>query len=143
MDNYFIIPKIIACLREMNIGVVGTSHFRKARPPKVLRNIMQQEARFNDFYWCVDEFGTLLGRWMDTGMAIWGNCRKKEIFIPWLIDNYNHWMGGVDLADQRIPYYHPDICSLWNWIPIFLQILSIMCNNANMLCTRTITVQMQ
>ena len=30
MDNYFTIPKIIACLCEMNIGVVGTSHFRKA-----------------------------------------------------------------------------------------------------------------
>eukprot|EP00957_Ditylum_brightwellii_P168890 12855618-Ditylum_brightwellii.AAC.1 len=68
MDNYFTIPNVIACLHEMNIGDVGTSHFRKAWSPKALQNIMQQEARFNNFYWYVDEFGTLLGHWMDNGM---------------------------------------------------------------------------
>eukprot|EP00957_Ditylum_brightwellii_P037011 2802155-Ditylum_brightwellii.AAC.1 len=68
MDNYFTTPKVIACLHEMNIGVVGTSSFRKAWPPKALQSFTQQEAKFNDFYWCVDEFGTLLGLWMDNGM---------------------------------------------------------------------------
>eukprot|EP00957_Ditylum_brightwellii_P116460 8883551-Ditylum_brightwellii.AAC.1 len=30
MDNYFTVPKVIACLCEMNTGVVGTSRFRKS-----------------------------------------------------------------------------------------------------------------
>ena len=40
-------------------------------------------------------------------------------------------MGGVDVADQRISYYHPSkvVCQR-NWIPIFIQLLSIVRNNA-------------
>eukprot|EP00957_Ditylum_brightwellii_P113381 8645602-Ditylum_brightwellii.AAC.1 len=37
MDNYFDLPKVIASLYEMNIGVVGTSHFREAWPPRDLQ----------------------------------------------------------------------------------------------------------
>ena len=54
----------------------------------------------------------------------------KSRFLPW-IDDYNHWMGGVDVADQQTLYYHP--CKLVcykNWIPIFIQLLSIIHNNA-------------
>ena len=40
-------------------------------------------------------------------------------------------MGGVDVADQRISYYHPSkLVCLRNWIPIFIQLLSIIRNNA-------------
>ena len=61
---------------------------------------------------------------------VWGDDSKKDIYIPKLIDNYNHWMGGVDLSDQRIAYYHPNLCSRKNWIPMFVQIMSIVRNNA-------------
>ena len=36
---------------------------------------------------------------------VWGQNAKVDIEIPRVIDDYNHWMGGVDLADQRISYY--------------------------------------
>eukprot|EP00957_Ditylum_brightwellii_P202513 15330515-Ditylum_brightwellii.AAC.1 len=61
---------------------------------------------------------------------IWGDSGKKEINIPRIIDNYNHWMGGVDISGQRVAYYHPNVHCCHNWVPIFLQILSIMHNNA-------------
>ena len=61
---------------------------------------------------------------------VWGDDAVKEIFIPTLIDDYNHWMGGVDLCDQRISYYHCNFRCHRNWIPMFLQILSIVRNNA-------------
>ena len=41
--------------------------------------------------------------------AIFGKNGKAEIFIPTLIDDYNHKMGGVDLVDQRIAYYQPKV----------------------------------
>ena len=41
--------------------------------------------------------------------TIWGTEGVADIFIPTLIDDYNHWMGGVDLSDQRISYYHADL----------------------------------
>ncbi|RHZ72562.1 hypothetical protein Glove_242g165 [Diversispora epigaea] len=31
--------------------------------------------------------------------AIFGNASKKALPIPCIIDNYNHFMGGVDIAD--------------------------------------------
>ena len=62
---------------------------------------------------------------------IWGEKGATKIRIPTLIDDYNYWMGGVDVADQRISYYHPSrlVCNR-NWIPIFIQLLSIIRNNA-------------
>eukprot|EP00957_Ditylum_brightwellii_P206256 15347574-Ditylum_brightwellii.AAC.1 len=65
MDNYFTLPRVIHAFREMGIGVVGTSHFRKRWPPKNLCAVTQQQAKFNDFYWCIDGYGMLLGRWLD------------------------------------------------------------------------------
>ena len=149
MDNYFTLPKVIAALREKKIGVVGTSRFKRNWPPKKLKNIDADKADFNQFYWCVDEYGTLLGRWVDNNFVfcvstihcvgrsiqrlrrkprktlrntkhverIWGNEGAVLIDIPVIIDDYNHWMGGVDLADQRIAYYHPDLCCYRNWFP--------------------------
>eukprot|EP00957_Ditylum_brightwellii_P180091 13718717-Ditylum_brightwellii.AAC.1 len=38
-------------------------------------------------------------------------------------------MGGVDRLDQSIAYYHPNVYCCCNWVPIFLQILSIMHEN--------------
>ena len=93
-----------------------------------------EKSNFNDFFWSVDEHGTLVARWVDNGLVfcvstlhkinntvkrlrkrprktinnrrhvdkIWGDEGTKEIYIPTLIDDYNHWMGGVDVADQQI-----------------------------------------
>ena len=61
---------------------------------------------------------------------VWGDEGKAEIFIPKLIDDYNHWMGGVDVADQRIAYYNSDLRCQRNWIPMFLQVLSIIRTNS-------------
>ena len=151
MDNYFTLPKVIKELRDRSIGVVGTARFKQLWPSKELKRVPVDEARFNDFYWTVDEYGTLLGRWMDNNFVfcvstvhrigkvierirrkprmtainkshveqVWGSLGKIAIYIPQLIDDYNHWMGGgVDLADQRIAYYQPDLRCRRNWIPI-------------------------
>ena len=67
MDNYFTLPKVIAVLQEKNTGVVGTSRFRKNWPSKDLQKIQTDKVDFNNFYYCVDEHGTLTERWMDNG----------------------------------------------------------------------------
>ena len=164
MDNYFTLPKVICSLREANIGIVGTARFRgRTWPPKALRSVAKENVNFNDFHWMVDEYSTLISRWMDNGLVfcvstlhkpgkiikrkrkrprvtqnnrahvnkIWGDKGATDIYIPTMIDDYNYWMGGVDVADQRIAYYHPSnlVCQR-NWIPIFIQLLSIIRNNA-------------
>ena len=161
MDNYFTLPQVISSLRAKGIGVVGTSRFRRNWPPQKMKEIDGEMAKFNDFYWMIDDDGTLLARWKDNGMVfcvstvhrignkvkrlrkkprvtnknkhhvsvIWGEKGVVEVFIPILIDNYNHWMGGVDLTDQRVAYYHPDMRCYRNWIPMLLQIVSMIRNN--------------
>ena len=70
MDNYFTFPRVIAGLREKDIGVVGTARFRgKNWPPRELRDIKKEDVTFNKFFWMVDEFGTLIARWMDNGLV--------------------------------------------------------------------------
>ena len=39
-------------------------------------------------------------------------------------------MGGVDLIDKMIAYYHPDLRCRRNWIPILIQIPSIVQGNS-------------
>ena len=39
-------------------------------------------------------------------------------------------MGGVDLADQRVAYYIPNLRCNRNWVPLFLQVISIVRVNA-------------
>ena len=45
MDNYFTLPKLIKKLRDLQIGVVGTSRFKKNWPPGILRNYDKKEPR--------------------------------------------------------------------------------------------------
>ena len=70
MDNYFTLPKVIKLLREKGIGVVGTGRFRMGWPGPELKGIKVENVNFNDFYWMVDEYGTLVGRWMDNGLVL-------------------------------------------------------------------------
>ena len=61
---------------------------------------------------------------------VWGTQGVMKVYIPLLVDHYNHWMGGVDLSDQRIAYYMPDLRCQRNWIPLFIQLLGMIRNNS-------------
>ena len=61
---------------------------------------------------------------------VWGTKGKVDVMIPRLIDDYNHWMGGVDLCDQHISYHHPDVRCQQSWVPMFIQILSVIRSNS-------------
>jgi len=37
--------------------------------------------------------------------SVFGNATHKTLSIPKMIDDYNHHMGGVDIADQLRSYY--------------------------------------
>jgi len=58
---------------------------------------------------------------------VWGPDQPTRLIkIPKMIDDYNHWMGGVDKADQLIAYYRPELRCRRVWMPIFLHCLDIM-----------------
>ena len=48
---------------------------------------------------------------------VWDDCGTKDIFIPYLINNYKHCMGSVDVVDQRISDYIINLHFYLKYIP--------------------------
>ena len=69
----------------------------------------------------------------DNVRIIWGNEHTVHVKIPLLIDDYNHWMLGVDLADQLISYYRSKLRCRRTWMPIFLHCLDVLRINSYIL----------
>eukprot|EP00957_Ditylum_brightwellii_P184742 14070711-Ditylum_brightwellii.AAC.1 len=70
MDNHFDLPMVFGSLCHKGIGVVETARYRGQNcPPKEFKNVSKEDASWNDFYWTVDEYKSLVGRWMDNGMV--------------------------------------------------------------------------
>lgn len=56
---------------------------------------------------------------------VWGSQAVTQIEIPSIIDDYNHWMGGVDKADQLIASYRHKLQCRRTWMPIFFHCLDV------------------
>ena len=68
---------------------------------------------------------------------IWGDQHRKQLEIPKIINDYNHWMLGVDVVNQLIAYYRPKIRCRRTWVPIFLHCLDILRVNLYVLYKET------
>jgi hypothetical protein len=54
---------------------------------------------------------------------VFGDNSKKELPIPKIIDDYNHFMGGVDIADQYRSSYIIQFPVQRIWVPLFFWLL--------------------
>ncbi|CAG8816529.1 24477_t:CDS:2, partial [Cetraspora pellucida] len=54
---------------------------------------------------------------------VFGDNVRKELKIPKLIDDYNHYMKGVDIADQLRSYYNCQLTAHHTWFPLFFWLL--------------------
>jgi hypothetical protein len=61
---------------------------------------------------------------------VFGEDVRKDLEIPLFIDDYNHFMGGVDIADQLRAYYSTQRTSLRSWYPLFFWIVDTAILNA-------------
>eukprot|EP00957_Ditylum_brightwellii_P050300 3814591-Ditylum_brightwellii.AAC.1 len=68
MDNYFTLPKVHAMMRECGIGPAGTARFCGTWPPTCIQEFNIKDATFNELFLSINEFGTLVVRWMYNGM---------------------------------------------------------------------------
>jgi hypothetical protein len=59
-----------------------------------------------------------------------GGQAKKELLIPSFINDYNHFMGGVDLANQFREAYELHRTTLRTWWPLFYWLIDVVCVNA-------------
>ena len=56
---------------------------------------------------------------------VWKEASRAEIEIPMVIDDYIHWVLGVDLADQLIAHYCMKLGCRRTWMPLFMQLINI------------------
>lgn len=61
---------------------------------------------------------------------IFGGQHTRMLLIPVLIDMYNHFMGGVDIADQRRSYWPTQLRVSRTWLPLFFWCLDTAIVNA-------------
>lgn len=60
------------------------------------------------------------------GVKVWsvfGDSPRKELKILKVVNDYNHHMGDVDIADQLHSYYSTQQIAQRNWMPLFFWIL--------------------
>jgi hypothetical protein len=55
--------------------------------------------------------------------TVFGNQTRKVLPIPRVVDDYNHYMGGVDIADQLRSYYSTQLKVFRTWYPLFFWLL--------------------
>ena len=166
MDNYFTWPKVMETVGSMGIGVVGTARYHRGWPPKEMRDVkderfntvyLQTDKRgYKIVRWVDNNIVTMVSnvhtgketvtksrrrprvtntnkRHLDT---VWGQEPVKSITIPKVIDDYNHWMCGVDKADQLIAYYRPKIRCRRTWMPLFFHGLDVIRINSYIACSK-------
>jgi len=61
---------------------------------------------------------------------VFGEEPIKSLQIPSIIDDYNQFMGGVDLANQFRESYETHKPTLRNWWPLFYWFIDVICINA-------------
>ena len=61
---------------------------------------------------------------------VFGDDHEKALQIPCFIDDYNQYMGGVDLANQFRESYKTHRPTFRNWWPLFYWLIDIACVNA-------------
>ena len=61
---------------------------------------------------------------------MFGSESRKVLKIPKIIDDYNHNMNGVNVADQLRSYYNTQQTARRNWMPLFYWLLDTAIINA-------------
>lgn len=65
-----------------------------------------------------------------TSRVLFGEEAVKELSISEFFDMYNHFMNGVDVADQMRSYYNTQRVHLKNWKPLWHYLLDTAVTNA-------------
>jgi hypothetical protein len=67
---------------------------------------------------------------------VFGDQSKKLMDIPIVIDDYNHKMNGVDIADQLRSYYSTQLTARRTWVPLFFWLLDTVIVNSYLIYKR-------
>ncbi|KFM60564.1 PiggyBac transposable element-derived protein 4, partial [Stegodyphus mimosarum] len=136
-------------LDNISFPSVGTCISRRKDMPKFSDEKLQK----GDSEFLQNRRGTLAARWQDSKeVLILSNCHGPDVIqvkrkqkdgekvmtnCPTAIADYNRFMGGVDLSDQKICLYDFDRRSTKWWKKVFYKLLMTAVVNAHILFQET------
>ena len=147
MDNWFNSPALVSKLSQLGFGACGTVRYTTRGIPDFANPKKHPMKRDADpqFY---QKAGQLCVVWQDTKrvtlLTNYGDCsvttkqiRSKKSSTgyreqkkPSIVNDYNKYMGGCDLAGQLCKYYTHNHRTLKWWKRLFVTILDIFLLNA-------------
>ena len=141
-DRYFTSVKLMDTIKIPAVGTFIKN--RKNFPPFGKNKMVRGEVEH-----LKNNHNTLAARWQDTKEVLaLSNCHeavsyqikrkmksgeKVAVNCPDLISFYNKFMGGVDLADQKMAVYDLDRKSLKWWKKVFFKLLFAAISNASII----------
>lgn len=146
MDNWYSSPTLMKELYERGTFAYGTLRSNRKQVPKDIKDknpnqpLQKGEAQY---FTCPP---VLTGCWRDRNFITFCSNKHtnfdivelekrtwddKPIHKPAPIVDYNRYMGGVDLADQMVKYYHMDRRSVKWYRKLFFHLLDIAVHNAH------------
>ncbi|KAL4125910.1 hypothetical protein QTP88_010147 [Uroleucon formosanum] len=149
-DNLFTSSNLLSFLRDR--GYSGTGTIRENRLGKDFPLIGKKLFLKKQTGECASIIekndGIIYARWMDNSVVTaasssigvkpisyvqrYSQKEKKKISVPrpYMIGEYNKYMGGTDLMDQNIATYRISIRGKKWWWPIFTWLIDVSVNNA-------------
>ena len=143
-DSYFNSLVLLFKLRRQQIPATGTIRSDRKYFPTELKK--REKLERGDYRYLTSN-GVSVVKWMDKKEVFVASNyfdptasgevsrrgkdgSRRQISCPLAIVQYNKYMGGVDLPDQKIKCYMIDRKSKRNWIRIFLHFLSVSMMNS-------------
>jgi len=148
-DNFFTSLRLLQHLSSSSIKATGTVRVNRIENcPITSVDKLKKMARGASDHRLDNSSKILVARWHDNSVVtLASNChgmepagsaqrwssaekRRVEITQPYLIGQYNKYMGGVDRMDQNIATYRISIRSRKWWWPLFAYLLDVAMQNA-------------
>ena len=144
MDNYYTSPALFQDLRRLGFGACGTVRINRRGIPQAMKSKLQKGEIISEkvddkiiaLKWMDKRPVTMLTTVHDDSVvtkqrrtrAVPGGV--EETRKPVVIERYNEFMGGVDLADQLLLYYGFSHRTLKWWWRAFFHLLEVAIVNA-------------
>ena len=146
-DNLFTSLPLLQWLSQKGIGGTGTLRNNRvfSTPLPEAKKLEKKERGYSVAFWTDDQ--CYVG-WNDNkGVMMASNtcssahggqvkryskAKKANVMVdqPQIIQNYNSFMGGVDLVDQQVALYRPTIKKKKWWFPVLTWGMAVQCHQA-------------
>nr|CAH7757781.1 unnamed protein product [Callosobruchus chinensis] len=147
-DNFFTSYDLLQTLRQKGLRATGTVRENRTKKCPMSDNKTFKKMERGYFEYKYSDSNVLFVRWKDNSVVTlgtnydavepvskvkrWSTAQKQKVDVsqPYLFQNYNKHMGGVDLLDQSVSTYRINIRGKKWWWCLFTHMINVGVVNA-------------